>query len=43
MGADIGKKRGTDEKFAKKSVKKVSKVMEILRNLLQNGGKLGRI
>ncbi len=27
----------------KKSVKKVSKVMEILRNLLQNGGKLGRI
>lgn len=26
-----------------KSVKKVSKVMEILRNLLQNGGKLGRI
>lgn len=29
--------------FQKKSVKKVSKVMEILRNLLQNGGKLGRI
>lgn len=27
----------------KKSVKKVSKVLEILRNLLQNGGKLGRI